>query len=495
MNIMKSYVSKRGYVLIKDQYPLEFIADLKQKLTVTPLADIKYGQTTTFKAFVENSTKLCIPKMYGYTNIGIPDKLLGSFIGQSFSNNIQFNGKLRDAQQTSVDALIDSLGTGGGILSLGTGQGKTVCCIYTICSLGMKTLIVVNKLSLADQWSQEFKVFTPDAHVVIITGATDITKFGQKLSEPDIAIITLQSLSKKSFPDKFFDSIGCVVYDECHSVSSCVFSNSLFKTCSRYSIGLSATPKRSDNCEHVFLWHLGDITTQSPTAFVTNAAPPIVYTLELFTALYKETMSFCKATGQNQIQFTTMLNDLVTLHVRNCMIVRVIQVLTRDPLRHLLVLSDRRKHLEDLHTRLVTIRVQCGLFIGGMKLADLNETKESRVILATYQAFGEGINKKDLNTLLLLTPKKYISHPRRGCKKDSGKFEQIIGRIFRKTHHSATPPLIVDFHDKFSIYTNHYNQRLTFYRRNFTNAVYFKQNVNMDTTDASEFELLDKIKT
>lgn len=113
-------------------------------------------------------------------------------------------------------------------------------------------------------------------------------------------------------------------------------------------------------------------------------------------------------------------------------------------------------------------------FLGGMKGELLEKNKKADVILATFQAFGEGISEKDLNTLILTTPKKYIGHLERLGKtniQESGKLEQIIGRIFRKDH-TDLPPLIIDIHDQYSVYTAHANSRKVFYKEHFPNATF-----------------------
>ena len=67
----------------------------------------------------------------------------------------------------------------------------------------------------------------------------------------------LQTLSMKELSKDTFDDIGHVIIDECHHISSKVFSQSLLKMCSPEMLGLSATFRRSDRLEKVFNWHVG----------------------------------------------------------------------------------------------------------------------------------------------------------------------------------------------------------------------------------------------
>ena len=67
----------------------------------------------------------------------------------------------------------------------------------------------------------------------------------------------LQSISMIEYPEDTFRDFGFVIFDECHHLGAEVFSRALFKTNARYTLGLSATPNRSDGLTKVFHWYLG----------------------------------------------------------------------------------------------------------------------------------------------------------------------------------------------------------------------------------------------
>ena len=89
------------------------------------------------------------------------------------------------------------------------------------------------------------------------------------------------------------------------------------------------------------------------------------------------------------------------------------------------------------------------------------------------------------DTLILITPKKFIGHLKNTTKNESGKLEQIVGRIFRKDHNEHNP-LIIDLHDNFSVYKAQSAQRKAFYKQNFKTALIENQSINLD-----DFELDD----
>lgn len=281
---------------------------------------------------------------------------------------------------------------------------------------------------------------------------------------------------------------GFLVHN-CHNLGSKVFSSIMFKLSSKYTIGLSATPNRADGCEYIFKWHIGDIVYKSKEA-VRDGLNPIIQFIKMDSEEYKEEYSINKWTGLKTLQFTTMLSYLVKMENRNKLILDIIKnTLKADSGRKILVLSDRRAHLESLVKTLdksSNIDFTYGLCLGAMKKSQFDISKSSQCIFATFAAFSEGVSEKDLDTLFLISPKKYIDNEKQqfiknstNSKKDSGKLNQIIGRIFRKNHIQRNP-LIIDLFDNFSVYKKHFNTRKEFYKKNLKNAVYENYSVNLD---------------
>lgn len=490
-----SYLSKRGYVLLKDSLDSESLQELKGELKGRPLQDAKYNQfgqvDPTFPLYIETKNKMYIPKMYGLQKFGRPEKEFDNYKGDRWKEDIEFHGQLRDYQHEPVDMMINELHNGatGGILCIQTGGGKTISCINILSKLKTKTLVIVNKVSLLKQWENEINAFLPDAKVGIIQGQKNVD-----VDDKHIVIAMLQSLAKVEYPDSLFHSFGCTVVDEVHNIASRVFSTVLMKVCSKYTIGLSATPKRSDGCEYVFKWFIGDIVYQSKSE--RKGLPPVVNTIKINSSDYKELSTINKFNGQKQIQFTSMLSDLIGMPKRNKLIVELILNFVKNEDRKVLVMSDRREHVKTIKQLLdedKRVDFTYGLFLGQMKIADLERSKASQVILATYQAFGEGVSEKDLDTLILITPKKFIGHLKSSIKNESGKLEQIVGRIFRKEHKDRSP-MIVDINDNFSVYKNQSRQRLTFYKEHFTTVMFKDQVIDMDKLQLEDITV-DCLKT
>ncbi len=479
-NTNQFYLSKYGYVLPKQNLDPQELRTLKQELVGKPLMDDKYNfnkTDNTFKVYTETKNKIYIPKMYGIKKYGFPSSEKKNYIGQKWENSIQFAGKLYPIQEEACSKLLDELlnGSTGGILSLATGLGKTISSLYILSQLGGKTLIVVNKISLLKQWESEIKKFLPEAKIGFIQGQKNVD-----INDKDIVLGMLQSLAKIDYPDSLFEDFNVVLIDEVHNICSRVFSKILMKISCKYTIGLSATPKRSDSCEYIFKWFLGDIVYQS--SGTRKGLPPIITHLKIDSNQYREISTENKITGQKQIQFTSMISDLILMEKRNKLIIELIKDKIINEKRKILVLSDRREHLKILKNILdqdLTISFTYGLFMGSMKITELEKSKASDVILATYAAFKEGVSEKELNTLILTTPKKFIGHLKNTTKNESGAMEQIVGRIFRKEHTNINP-LIIDLQDNFSVYKTQSNGRRKFYKQHFSNAQFEHKNINLD---------------
>lgn len=456
------YLSKSGYCIRKNSLTQEQIQKLRTDLSVSPLVDTKYvSHSESYSIYNESNNIISIPKMYGLRAFGSCIQLK-SYLGKDFDSNIEFNGTLLPTQETPVNLLVDAcMKKGGGILSLQTGQGKTVCALNVLSKLGGKALVIVNKASLMSQWKTEIQTFLPTARIGQIQGDN------VKVNDCDVVIVMLQSLSRRNYPLEVFQDFKVLVVDEIQNIASKVFSKVLFKLCCKYTIGLSATPKRSDGCERVFEWHIGNIIYKSEA--IQSGLPLVILRKVLFTENYKERVT------DGKIQFTSMITDLVCNKERNSYIVNLVKDFLRDEHRKILILSERRSHLENLYKLLA--ECDSGLFLGGMKEKDLQETRKKRVILATFAAFSEGVSEKDLNTLILVTPKKYIGHLKNSSKNEKGSMTQICGRILRKSHTHANP-VIVDLQDNFSVFKSQNFGRNVFYKT-YPTAIHNYENVDL----------------
>lgn len=157
--MIKNVLDNRGYVIHKTSITPARLNKLKEELTVTPKHNKDYQQNVeSFKVYVETDDDLIVPRFYGKQKFKNQDE---NFCLDNSKVQFDFIGKLRQNQQELVnDVEIKIKLDGGGILQLHTGYGKTTISLYIAALLGLKTLIVVHKTFLQDQWYDRIKQFT-----------------------------------------------------------------------------------------------------------------------------------------------------------------------------------------------------------------------------------------------------------------------------------------------------------------------------------------------
>ena len=447
---MKSYIGKRGYVLIKKYWDSNIIDQIKKELLVQPFQSGDYGEPEDpFPVYSENAQKLYIPKYYGLEKFGQPDENKlepGEDIDLIFKGNLRNHqiepiSKCMEAFQKSPAGAIIGTSGGGGILSLPCGEGKTACACYLMSQLKKKTFVLVHKEFLLNQWVERISDFLPNSRIGKIQG--DIVDIVNK----DIVIGMIQSISMKQYPLDLFDSFGFVILDESHRCPSRVFSKALAKINCTYMLGLSATPNRKDGLTKILKWYIGDIIFQRIGKSALNSEV-IRYAYSCNDDVY------CKElTGYyGKINSAGMINSISSFMPRTHFIVQKTVECIKNDKRQVLILSDRKEQLKDIERAMAEKGIEIGYYIGGMKQSALEQSTKKLAILATYQMAAEGLDIATIDTIILATPKTDI--------------EQAVGRIRPKIGETErNNPLVIDIVDQFSIFENQSYKRLAFYKK------------------------------
>ena len=407
----KTQLSKYGYILPKERF-INDIEKIKKELTVEPFQSFTIGkpQKISFEVFLENDDYLFVPKYYGLKRFGKPEKnreLEGSSI------DINFKGELRPKQKEILDIVIPHINENdGGVLVLPCAAGKTVFSLYLACHYKIKTLVIVHKTFLLNQWKERAEEFTNAKVGIIQQDKVDI-------KGKDIVIGMLQSIAKEKYDDNVFRDFGLVIFDEAHHAPSQYFSKALPLIACKKTIGLSATPKRSDRMEKILYWYFGDVMYKSEV----EENDKVLVNLYNYTTDNPKFKEYFLRTGD--INRAKTINKIVEIDSRNDLIINLIKSVVKDENRKLLVLSDRIEHLELLKSKLIDIT--CDFYIGGRKQKELKKAEEAQVIFASYGMASEGLDIPDLNTLFMVTPRKEV--------------EQAVGRILRKINLDIRPTI------------------------------------------------------
>ena len=250
-----SYLGQKGYTILKKDLTNEQLHFIKTELTIKPYVPGAPNNSTqnTFSVYRESGNKMYLPRYFGETHFGPPSSIK---ISEGEDINPEFTGILRDNQRPGVEKYLNyatSKQTAVGLLELPCGFGKTSLSLCIASALKKKTLVIVHKEFLMNQWIERIQQFIPNARIGKIQGQII------DIENKDIVLCMLQSLILKDYDQKIFDQFGFTILDEVHHISSQTFSNSLFKVVTKYMLGLSATMNRKDGNTNVFKMFLGDV--------------------------------------------------------------------------------------------------------------------------------------------------------------------------------------------------------------------------------------------
>ena len=315
---------------------------------------------------------------------------------------------------------------------------NTVMALKIISVLQKKTLIIVHKEFLMNQWVERIGEFLPTARVGKIQGPVADTQ------DKDIVIGMVQTLYDKEYPPTMFSSFGLTVIDEVHRIGSEQFSRTLMKTITHYMLGISATVERKDGLAKVLYMFIGE-KIYSETREQDDLVSVRAIQFQTKDAEFNET----ELDFRGKPKFSTMISKLCDYGPRSTFIVRVLRDLLKESENQIMVLCHNRSLLTVLfdavmHYQLATV----GYYVGGMKQANLQETEEKQIVLATYAMAAEALDIKTLATLVLVTPRTDVI--------------QSVGRILRVKHDN---PIIVDIVDAHGIFQNQWAQRRRYYKK------------------------------
>ena len=436
-----TYLGQKGYTIYKECLSVGDQKWIRDTLTVAPYIPKSPVQPPSFPIYKEGQSKLYLPRYFGIENFGTPDV---SKIADGDDINVPFKGTLRDYQKPIVKAYMDAVKSpagGGGLLDVPCGWGKTLMALWIITLLKKKTLVIVHKSFLLNQWEERIKEFLPTAKIGRIQGPI------MDIEGADIVIGMLQSLSMKSYPESTWKCFGLMIVDECHHISSEVFSRALVTIVTKYTLGLSATMKRKDGLTDVFKMFLGDIVYSVERKKEDNVLiKGIVYRSN--DPEFEET----ELDYRGNPKYSTMVSKICSYNDRTEFILKVIEkeLADYDEEQQIMILAQQKSILVYIHDAIKHRRIATvGYYVGGMKEEDLKASEDKTVICATYQMAAEGLDIKSLSSLILATPRTDIT--------------QAVGRILRVKRER---PLVVDIVDTHDVFRRQYSKRKTFYRKN-----------------------------
>jgi len=227
-----SYELKDAY-FIKQKMPwanttIRFYNEKYKSLPIGFLEGLK-KTLTDFGAYMRKKTNIVIKdlRVFDETKVKMPEKLLKK--------------ELRKYQEDSVDAYLPKK---IGIIEIATSGGKSLVIAEIIRRLGIRTLLLVNRLELVKQLRE-----TIQEELGIEVGVIQGSNYNVK----DITVATVQTISSKikNKDDKiipYLNSVRFSIIDECQNIG---MNNSFIKVASElknteYRLLTSGTARRTD---------------------------------------------------------------------------------------------------------------------------------------------------------------------------------------------------------------------------------------------------------
>lgn len=412
------HITQRGAEIPK--HFSDVCSKAREDLTVAPLPTGIVQRPERFQVYVDLRDRIIVPKFWLASRF--PEVFRTATDERKCDVNTMghaFCGELREEleQPKAVESTLESLRMhGGGVLSLAVGHGKTCCALHIACKLGVKTLVLVHKKFLAEQWAERIHHFIPAATISFIQGDMCDTS-------GDFVIAMIQTLLSRNYPPDTFSSCSFLIFDEAHHVAARVFCQVMFTLNLRYTLGLTATPSRKDGLERLIHHFLG----------------PIAYTKAL-QVRHEATVHIIKYTcdGYALAQPINVRGDIdhskiITMIANDVDRTRFITDIIRRDLqgRDVLVLSHRRAHCNALVAALRESGLDADLYIGGVK-----EVPRSKIIVSSYAYVSEGFDEPRLEALVLATPASDVA--------------QTMGRILRGND-PMKKPCIIDIVDTWGV--------------------------------------------
>ena len=450
--ILNTYLGNKGYTILKSELPIRHQMALKEMLMVKPYVPGSPVQLQkTFPAYRESDKKIYVPRYFGEEIFGPPKTIK---ITEGDNIDLVFQGQLRDYQVPIVKKYLDHVKEGGGgLLELYCGAGKTDTTISIIGDLKKKTLIIVHKEFLMNQWIERILKYYPTARIGKIQGQVI------DIDGKDIVIAMLQSLSMKDYPSTLFDSFGFTIIDEVHHISSEVFSCALFKLVTKYMLGLSATMNRKDGTTKVFKMFLGEVVYK-----LERSKDEDVIVRGITFKINDDEYNELELDFRGQTASSKMLSKICTYNRRSEFIIKVLKdMILENPKQQIMLIASYKNILKYMYDAIKHHNIcSVGYYVGGMKESALKESETKQVVLATFSMAAEGLDIKTLTTLFMITPMTNI--------------EQSVGRILRQKHEFS--PIVVDIIDTHDNFQRQWAKRKTFYK---------KQNYKIIQTDSTTY--------
>lgn len=455
-----NFLNHKGFHINKNILSTNEIEKIKEELTITPKS-MNNEDMDSYDLFTETENYLIVPKLYGIKKYKYEDKLKITPI------DVNFICKMREKQIEVSNILMNYLNeSNNALLNVKCGFGKSNVALYIISLLKVKTLIIVNKSCLMEQWKNRIlECYKIEPERIGIIKQDKIEIEGR-----DIVIGMVQSISLREYNDEIFKNFSLIIYDEYHHYSSPCFAKRLFRLVGKYTLGLSATPFRLDKTSS-YDYFIGTVDTAYRELININHFVDVkIIKYKSDDEKHKLEIPFSFRNHKYEVSIPLSINNLIEVNERcNFIVKMIIEIIKKYDQRKILIIGGRINFLELLKNKvdralnkliekniLDNDEIKTFLYIGKMKTHERTEAENMcDILFASQQIASEGLDIPRLNTIILTTPQKNV--------------EQVTGRIMRtilETYDQEINPLIIDIVDQLGAFINQGYHRLRYYKQN-----------------------------
>ena len=349
----------------------------------------------------------------------------------------------RRQQQNASDAIVSALqSTGGAVLCMPPGCGKTTTTCHIMSRMATSVVVLTHTSELLNQWQERIAQFLPSARIGRYSNQTPVS-----CDDYDVVLAMMQTCSMANTPP--IKGAGLVVVDEAHHICAEMLRHCLDKFNALYTLGLTATPTRKDGRTDLLFYFLG------PMGFELHV--PYTLPVHLLTLVCDDPKIATKPKYASALTHLSMdvkrieqALDTAFAHIPSVSTRNILILASRTA-----IVSMAHKYIaETLAKRYEFAPESIQKLIAGKQEDNAKIKMSARVLLATDVLVSEGFDVPRLDTLILLT--------------HSGDSVQTYGRVMRSSPDKTLPVYIVEIQDVHSSIMNAlYFKRVSLLRRGF----------------------------
>lgn len=351
-----------------------------------------------------------------------------------------------------VDALEAATRARQGVVVMPCGSGKTQTALAIAHAFGMPVLWLTHTHDLLRQSMERAK-----AVFRLESGDIGTITQGKANCGRILTFATVQTMAAMNLQE-YADAWGVIIVDECHKAIGAptrvmLFYKVLRALRARHRFGLTATPERADGLEAAMYALLGPKVIEVPREAVAASTVPVVVSI-----CHNDFVPENVLMPDGTINYSRVIAATADDEARNTRISALATRLAREN-RPTLILTDRVEHAVILRDGLESVGIDAAMLTGRVSkkvraaLLDGMRDGDIMVIVATYALAKEGLDIRNLDSVIFATP-----------KKDYATVIQAAGRVSRASD-GKKRGVVYDFVDSWGFFRRIARERVKHYKR------------------------------